>query len=165
MPSLDVTENPPDPPTVESMHLAVSLEAPRELGYGQSYMAGLERVWREPVGGGIVDVLVVDADNYALLEAGEPFEAARMEPGTGSVALELPLDPGGPDLYVVAANADRVVHAQEISVELSTFWPEPEAEAEEPVPEASDADVDGDVEGDGGIAAGGGGGCGCAIAS
>ena len=145
------------------MHLAVSVEAPRELGYGQSYMAGLERVWREPVGEGIVDVLVVDADNYTLLEAGEPFEAARLESGVGSVSVEIPLDPGGPDLYVVAVNAGRVVHAQEISVELSTFWPEPEAE--EPVPEASDADTDADVEGDGPIAAGGGGGCGCAIVS
>jgi hypothetical protein len=156
VPVLDVSEQPFDPPTEDLMHLSVEVQAGRELSYGVNYLR--EYSWREPIGPAAVDVMLLSADDYDLLLAGEPFEAGVLERGVTSTSLEVPLDPAGPDLFVVVASTGRVVNAREVSVEMETFAADPGGE--EPGPEAVDASTDTEAEGDEVHA---GGGCGCTI--
>jgi hypothetical protein len=161
MPALDATEVPlPEPdPSLDPLHLGVAVTAGRELALGVSY--GFDYTWREPLAGADVDVMVLDEDNYALLEAGSPFEAALLRAGVPEVSLDLPMDPGGQDLYVVVASPARVVNAREVDVQIETFHAPPGEPDDlgELVPEAPDADADGDA----GPGSGARGGCGCSV--
>ncbi len=157
VPTLDVTERPLDPPDGEVLHLGVDVQAGRELSYGVNYLR--EHSWREPIGPATVDVMVLTAEEYDLLASGEPFTAGVLERDVSATSLEVALDPGGSDLFVVVANTGRVVNASEVSVELATFPVDP---GEETGPEPADASTDVQEEG-GGLHASGG--CGCAIVS
>jgi hypothetical protein len=155
VPALDVTESPLDPPEEETLHLGVDVQAGRELSYGENYLR--EYSWREPIGPATVDAMVLTQDNYDLLAAGEPFEAAVLERDVSTTSLEVALDPAGSDLFVVVANPGRVVNTSEVSVTLATFPADPE---DEPVAESVDASTDVEAEGDDVQASGG---CGCTI--
>lgn len=158
MPSLEVTESPLEPPDpgVEHMILDIDVRAGRELGYGQNHLR--EFTWREPLGEAAVDVMVVDGENYDLLETGGSLEAARTDGAVSEISFELPLDPGGPDLYLVVSSPGRVVNAREVGVEIQTLAASPEPD--EDGPEPTDAAADGDP-GPGEVSARGG--CGCSL--
>ncbi|MFH1467614.1 MAG: Ig-like domain-containing protein [Pseudomonadota bacterium] len=99
-------------------------------GLGYAYGGGLVQPLDAP---GTVDAYVVDADNLALFEAGQPFEAAVLDEGVGGAGAQWDFGEWNAketDWYLVLSNlgSPRHTHHGTITVAASRvpFTPEPE---------------------------------------
>lgn len=87
-------------------------------GLGYAYGGGMIHPLEEP---GVVDAYLVDADNYALWEAGEPFEAVAVAEGVLSGGLDLSASTDSDELWLIVTNeaSPRHVHHGTIALDLT----------------------------------------------
>jgi MYXO-CTERM domain-containing protein len=88
-------------------------------GLGYAYGGGLIQPQDTP---GTVDVYLVDAANYALFTAGEPFEALAAEEGTVGGVLDFDFDSDSAEIYVLISNrgSPRHVHHGTAGIEATS---------------------------------------------
>jgi hypothetical protein len=95
--------------------LTVEVVAEREILYGQNLAN--DRTFAEPVTPGLVDVYVVDAENFARLSSGDQFQAAAATGQVDDVTIHLRL-PRGSEWRAVVSNRRRQASAQQVTVDV-----------------------------------------------
>jgi MYXO-CTERM domain-containing protein len=97
-------------------------------GLGYAYGGGLVQPLDEP---GTVDVYVVDADNLALFEAGEPFQAAAMDEGVGGAGGHWDfsqMSTKETEWYLLVSNCGSPRHVHHGTIQVSATRTLPERE-------------------------------------
>jgi len=117
----------------------------------------------EPRGEGVIDLVVVDEENLALARADEPFTALRHLPDIAQAEIDLAVERGGSDLFVILSNTRSLGHAMSLEAEVSHL-------VELEGPGDAGPDVDGGADSDAGSDAAPAddepaSGCGCQIAT
>ena len=159
------------PPGSEDRWIRARSREVRALGCGTSPYGGI--TFCDDVGGGAVDLLVLDATNHAAWAAGEPFEAFSFGNDLDQIELTAPAPTEGP-WYVVVLNQDAHDTRRFVSLDLEVLGPpdpepEPQPEPEPDLlshpdapPSPSDAELAADSSGPG--SSGGSAASGCAAA-
>ncbi|MBN2360661.1 MAG: hypothetical protein JXR83_14490, partial [Deltaproteobacteria bacterium] len=119
----------------ERFDLAIDFSAPREISYGvRRYgdYTGEEyrKSYFEPMAdaSGVVDLYLLDADNYDRYLAGEPFEAAAVFEQTNALTATRSLPDPAIDWYLVVSNRGRLANAQEIDLQATLTASRPDSE-------------------------------------
>jgi len=101
--------------------LRVSFDVPNEIIYGQN-LFGEAPEYAKWEGPGQIDVFLVDDDQYARFQAGEPFSAAVGEQDVSSGEIVFALPHLRTDWHLVMANTDKLVNTQVLDVEVELAW-------------------------------------------